>query len=101
MNRTLLAMLLLLGSCPLALAAEEKPQPNVFFAIAEELYDLHKDPDQLVNVAGKALYSVAQRTMSEQLTKELKATQDPRVVGGAEKFDQYPYYGGPQKPADK
>jgi arylsulfatase A-like enzyme len=66
---------------------------------AEELYDLRKDPDQLNNVAGQAAYAKAQRELSEKLTAGLKATQDPRVVGGAEKFDQYPYYGGPQKPA--
>ena len=27
------------------------------------------------------------------------ATRDPRIIGGAEKFDEYPYYGTPQKPA--
>jgi hypothetical protein len=66
---------------------------------AEELYDLRQDPDQLVNVAGRADYAKVQRELSEKLTAELKGTQDPRVVGGADKFDQYPYYGGPQKPA--
>ena len=28
-----------------------------------------------------------------------EGVKDPRVVGGAEKFDAYPYYGAPQKPA--
>jgi N-sulfoglucosamine sulfohydrolase len=66
---------------------------------AEELYDLGKDPEQLVNVAGKPEYARVQRELSERLTAGLKATRDPRVVGGAEKFDRYPYYGSPQKPA--
>jgi arylsulfatase A-like enzyme len=65
---------------------------------AEELYDLHKDPEELVNVAGKAEYSKAQRELAERLTTQLKATRDPREIGGAEKFDQYPYYGGAMKP---
>jgi arylsulfatase A-like enzyme len=66
---------------------------------AEELYDLRKDPQQLVNVAGQPDYAKAQRELSEQLMAGLKATKDPRVVGGAEKFDTYPYYGAPQKPS--
>jgi N-sulfoglucosamine sulfohydrolase len=65
----------------------------------EELYDLKKDPEQLDNVAGRPEYAKTQKELSERLTQGLKRTQDPRVVGGAEKFDRYPYYGGPQKPA--
>ena len=31
---------------------------------------------------------------------ELRRTEDPRVIGGAEKFDEYPYYGhGPRHPS--
>ncbi|MCE9531168.1 MAG: sulfatase [Planctomycetes bacterium] len=63
----------------------------------EELYDLSKDPDQLVNVAAKPEYAEVKKKLAEQLIGELRATADPRVVGGAERFDKYPYYGGPQK----
>ena len=28
------------------------------------------------------------------LMKELRETKDPRVVGGAERLEAYPYYGG-------
>lgn len=62
----------------------------------EELYDLKKDPDQLVNVAGQPEYVVAKNRLAERLTAILKETADPRVIGGAEKFDAYPYYGNPQ-----
>jgi N-sulfoglucosamine sulfohydrolase len=68
---------------------------------AEELYDLKADPDQLANVADKPEYADARKRLSEQLTAELKATGDPRVVGGAEQFDEYPYHGGPQSPKAK
>lgn len=66
---------------------------------AEELYDLKHDPDQLVSVAGKAEYAAVQQRLAQQLKAELRATADPRVVGGGEKFDQYPYYGN--QPAKK
>jgi N-sulfoglucosamine sulfohydrolase len=65
---------------------------------AEELYDLKRDPDQLHNVAAEAAYAEVRKKLAAQLMSELEATRDPRVVGGAEKFDQYPYYGGKQKP---
>jgi arylsulfatase A-like enzyme len=66
---------------------------------AEELYDLRKDPDQLVNVADDPAYAETKANLSLQLTGELKATGDSRVIGGAERFEAYPYYGGaPRKP---
>ena len=63
----------------------------------EELYDLAKDPEQLNNVAGDRAYDDVKKRLSDQLTAGLKATGDPRVVGGAEKFDEYPYLGGAPK----
>ena len=65
----------------------------------EELYDLRVDPWQLVNVAGRPEYAGTLRSLSEQLMAELRATADPRVVGGAERLEVYPYYGeSPMKP---
>jgi len=61
---------------------------------AEELYDLRKDPQQLRNVAGQSQYHEAQARLAKQLLAELKASGDPRVVGGGEKFDTYQYLGG-------
>ncbi len=66
----------------------------------EELYDLKKDPDQLVNVAADPAYANAKTRMWTALEKTLRETQDPRVIGGGEKFDTYPYYGGAPKHPD-
>ncbi len=59
----------------------------------EELYDLMKDPGELVNVADDSRYASIKKDLSDRLMKELKETKDPRVIGGEEKFDEYPYYG--------
>lgn len=68
---------------------------------AEELYDLDKDPDQLDNVASRADYAQVKRDLSVKLTSELKATGDPRIVGGID-FDSYEYLGGgPKFPGKK
>jgi len=58
---------------------------------AEELYDLAKDPDQLNNVAYEAKYSNAKAKLWGALEAELMATGDPRVVGGGDAFDSYPW----------
>ena len=62
-----------------------------------ELYDLRKDPHQLVNVATDERYAQTKARLTAQLTAELRRTGDPRVVGGGEKFDRYPYLGGAPK----
>ena len=60
---------------------------------AEELYDLKKDPEQMVNLAGTREYESAREKLREQLFARLKETKDPRVVGGKVEWDYYPYYG--------
>jgi hypothetical protein len=60
---------------------------------AEELYDLKRDPHQMVNVAGSTAMSEIQATLRQRLFDHLKKTHDPRVVGGAVDWDYYPYYG--------
>ena len=60
---------------------------------AEELYDLSRDPDQLVNIADNPEYAPIREELSTRLISRLEATEDPRVIGGGEKFDQYPYRG--------
>ena len=61
---------------------------------AEELYDLKKDPAQINNVAGRPEYVETQKQLATALMAELKAMQDPRVLGKGDLFDHYPYYGG-------
>ncbi len=69
---------------------------------AEELYDLKKDPEQLENVAGEAAYAKVRERLAKQLTDQLRATADPRIIGGGEKFDSYPYLGSvPKYPGKK
>jgi N-sulfoglucosamine sulfohydrolase len=58
-----------------------------------ELYDLSKDPHQLVNVAGKPEYADALNRLSGQLQKHLVKTKDPRALGLDAPWDYYPYYG--------
>ncbi len=73
-----------------------KPYFELAFAKrpAEELYDISKAPDQIVNVAADPKYAKVRKRLSGMLMAELKKTADPRVVGGGEKFDQYPYRSG-------
>jgi N-sulfoglucosamine sulfohydrolase len=61
---------------------------------AEELYDLKKDPDQLDNVVADPAFAAVRTQLATRLTQLLAETGDPRVVGGGEQFDEYPYLGG-------
>lgn len=57
----------------------------------EELYHLAEDRDCMVNLAGRDEHRATLEKLKAQLMAELRAQGDPRVVGGGEKFDQYPY----------
>lgn len=68
----------------------------------EELYDYLKDPEQLSNVADSPIYAEIKKKLADQLTENLRATDDPRILGGGDYFDNYPYYGGaPKHPSYK
>lgn len=60
---------------------------------AEELYDLRVDPNQVTNVVGDLRYSETLVSLRKRLHEELERTADPRVIGGGEAFDTYPYSG--------
>ena len=60
---------------------------------AEELYDLDKDPGQIVNVAGKTEYAEIEKSLAAQLKDYLADTNDPRALGLEAPWDFYPYYG--------
>jgi N-sulfoglucosamine sulfohydrolase len=67
---------------------------------AEELYDCRNDPGQMVNLAGDPDYAKVREALSGQLMEQLRLTGDPRVIGGAEAFDEVPYLGqGPRHPS--
>jgi len=58
---------------------------------AEELYDLHRDPDEIVNCADDPAYAKAKAELSERLIKILTDARDPRVLGDAHTFDRPPF----------
>jgi len=64
---------------------------------AEELYDLRRDPAQLVNVAGQAAHREAQRRLRQQLERWLRDTGDPRATVDDDRWDRFPYYGEPAR----
>ncbi|WP_235297711.1 sulfatase family protein [Portibacter marinus] len=62
---------------------------------AEELYDVIKDPDQVVNLALDPAYQETLKDLRLKLNKELLKANDPRAGDPHFKgFDQYPYLGG-------
>ena len=64
---------------------------------ATELYDLKKDPDQLVNIAADSAYAETVKKLKAHLFAELEKTNDPRVTGNGPDFDSFPYLGGAPK----
>lgn len=66
-----------------------------------ELYDVGQDPGQLSNLAADPKYAETLKRLSDQLHRELVATEDPRALGrGDEVFDPVPYLGGAPKFSD-
>lgn len=58
---------------------------------AEELYDLHKDPDYMSNVSDDPAYKTIKTQLSNRLMDTLKETGDPRVTGDGKTFERMPY----------
>ncbi|GLR19512.1 sulfatase family protein [Portibacter lacus] len=57
----------------------------------EELYLITSDPDQLNNLASIETFAKVKKDLSDKLHTLLVESDDPRAVGGGEKFDEYPY----------
>jgi N-sulfoglucosamine sulfohydrolase len=87
------------------LAHRDLPGLEKFFGLgfekrpAEELYDLSKDPGQIVNVAGRAEYSATRRKLQAALDDWMKKTKDPRATIESDPWDGYPYFGAGTNPA--
>jgi len=64
---------------------------------AEELYDLHKDPDEILNVADEPAYAKQKAELSARLMKILTDAKDPRVLGDGHTFDRPPFTNLPGK----
>jgi arylsulfatase A-like enzyme len=63
----------------------------------EELYDLRRDPHQMINLAGRTEHQAAQQRLGDELTRWLRETGDPRVAVDDDRWDRFPYYGAPAK----
>ena len=59
--------------------------------LEEELYDLKADRDCLTNLAGRVATQRLEAQLKQQLFSELKAQKDPRMLGNAQVFEQFPY----------
>ncbi len=59
---------------------------------AEELYDIKKDVDQMVNVAYVERYQSVKKELSRKMEAYLRRTKDPRVIGGKIIWDTVKYY---------
>lgn len=83
----------------LLLAKQDDPAFARYIALAfakrpaEELYDLKKDPNQLVNVAQQPEYRDALKTLAGRVDTWMRDTQDPRVDPKYDEWDRFPYYG--------
>lgn len=62
---------------------------------AEELYLLADDPDQLRNVAADPAHIDVLTRLRAEVDAWMRATGDPRATDDDDRWDGYPYYGGP------
>lgn len=58
---------------------------------ADELFDVLRDPECSKNLATDADYASQVGQLRDQLFKELKQQEDPRMFGHGDLFDNYPY----------
>ena len=65
---------------------------------AEELYDIVKDPHQLLNIADNKDYTEVLKSLRHKLQKHLIETRDPRALGQEPLWDYYPHYSGRKNP---
>jgi len=78
---------------------KDEPDMEVYWQLsfglrpADELYDLRMDPYQMNNVAERTEYMDTLKRLKEKLFNELERYEDPRIIGGADAFDQYEYLG--------
>ncbi len=74
-----------------------KSENNYFWKLSfskrqnEEMFNIKIDPECLNNLANIPEYLSRKTLLTEQLEKELKEQQDPRILGNGDIFDQYIY----------
>jgi len=64
---------------------------------AEELYDLHTDPDQIRNLATDATHTETKAKLGARIDQWMRDTKDPRIDPKTNVWDSYPYFGGRPK----
>ena len=64
---------------------------------ADELYDLRRDPDQVVNVVAEPGYRQVRQRLGGVLDRWRRDTADPRLHSDDDRWDRFPYYGQPAK----
>ena len=81
----------------ICLNARHQPGKEIFWQLsfgkrgAEELYRLDLDADCMNNLADNPEYQGLKATLKQQMTQELMAQEDPRIMGNGEIFDAYQY----------
>lgn len=59
--------------------------------LEEELYNIATDPECIFNLATDPGLNPVKQRMREQMHRELRKQEDPRIVGNGDIFDEYPY----------
>jgi N-sulfoglucosamine sulfohydrolase len=54
------------------------------------LFNVNKDPDCKVNLAGDVEHKSIRERLEKIMMEELKRQEDPRVLGQGDVFDNYP-----------
>lgn len=89
----------------LLLRRRDDPVIAPFFRLAtskrpgEELYALADDPHQLTNVADRTEHAPALGRLRAMLDSWMRDTGDPRATTNDDRWERYPYYGGPAQPS--
>ena len=90
-----------IDACPsLSFLVDRRDDPEIrpYFLAAvdrrpgEELFDIHKDPSCLANLADDPTHDETCRRLAAQLEEYLRATGDPRVVGDGDVWESYKRY---------
>ena len=66
----------------------------------DELYDLRRDPEGVINLAHDLAYAGTLQTMRARMMTLLVEEKDPRALGNGAIFDTYRYTSGRQKSYD-
>jgi arylsulfatase A-like enzyme len=58
---------------------------------AEEFFDVARDPQCMENLMSNPEYAERKASLEQQMLVELRAQEDPRLLGNGHIFDAYPY----------